>query len=171
MNDPKKVVIGTNTFGIRPMDPFKALEVLGDLQKVILPVIGNLATIIDGKEIAKEVSNDETESKPVKPKDSLDQNIDFSKIGPALTAASNQIDGQTIMKLAKKLITKDFITVEFEDGEQSRMDDAAVMKAFTGNMGEMLQLIWKIVEVNYGDFFTLMPKDFGKALIQKLPKR
>lgn len=160
-NDPKLVEIGVNTFGIKPMDPFTALAVLGDLQKVILPVIGNLATVID-KDV-KKVEAKET--------DSLDQNIDLSKIGPALSLASNHLDGQTIAKLAKKLITKELVTVEFEDGSQSRMDDNAVAKAFTGNMAEMLQLIWKIVEVNYGDFFSLMPKNFGQALVAKLHKK
>ena len=157
MIDPKLVEIGKNTFGIKPMDPFTALAVLGDLQKVVLPVIGNLATVIDEK--SANVDN------------IMEKGLDFNKIGPALSLAANNLDGQTIAKLAKKLITKELITVQFEDGTQSRMDDEAVSKAFTGNMAEMLQLIWKIVEVNYGDFFSLMPKNFGKALAAKLPKK
>lgn len=152
--DPKLVEVGNKTFSIKPMDPFTALAVLGDLQKVVLPVIGNLASGIDSNTKNTEL---------------LD--VDMSKIGPALALAANQIDGQTIAVLAKKLITKDLISVQFENGEQSKMDETAVSKAFTGSMGEMLQLIWKIIEVNYGDFFTLIPKDFGRALIAKLPKK
>lgn len=152
MIDPKLVDIGKNTYGIVPMDPFTALEVFGDLQKAIVPVIGNLAVIIDDK--ATSIN------------DLLDKGIDFSKIGQALSAASNQLDGKTIAALAKKLITKELITVQFDGSreDQSRMDDAAVARAFTGKTQEMLRLIFKIAEVNYGDFLSLIPKDFGKAL-------
>lgn len=162
--DPKLVEIGINTFGIKSMDPWTAFEVLADLQKIILPVIGNLASAID-------IDKTSVDSKKADSKDILEKDIDFSKIGPALALASNHLDGQTIVKLAKKLITKDLISVEFADGDQSKMDEAAISKAFTGNMGEMLQLIWKIIEVNYGDFFTLIPKDFGRALVRNLPKK
>lgn len=154
--DPVLVEIGENTFSVRPMNPFAALNILGDLQKIIIPVIGNLAAIIDSNTKLDKITS---------VSDLLGAGIDFSKIGQALSNASNEIDGQTICKLAQKLITKELISVEFMDGTQSKMDDEAVIKAFTGKMSEMLQLIWKIAEVNYSDFFTLMPKDFGNALV------
>lgn len=142
-------VQGDYTFYIRPMDPFKALDLLGDLQKTFLPAIGaaiGKTGLTDGK---KEVSM----------ADLLSKDID---IQAALVQISGAVNGISLTNMVQRILNTEYISYS-QNGETKKLDKAALMQIYQGNLSGMFALAWKVLQVNYADFFTMLPTQFGQA--------
>lgn len=149
MSNVTEYVQGDYTFYIRPMDPFKALDLLGDLQKAFLPAIGaafGKGGIGNGK-------------KDVTMADLLSKEIDLQS---ALMHLSGAINGTNLKNTLQRILNSEYVSYSIS-GEAKRFDTAAQTAIFQGNLSGMFALAWKVLQVNYADFFTMLPIPSGQA--------
>lgn len=143
----KSFIQGDNTFYIREMDPFKALALLGDLQKTFLPALS-----------AAFGTN-------AKATDILNQQIDMSKL---LMTLSNSIDGEILVNSIQRILNGEFISVEIGSNKPVKLDKAILMQIYKGDLFGMASLAFEVLKVNYSSFFTPMLTQFGKAQEQTI---
>lgn len=154
MAETTEFVQGDYTFYIRPMDPFKALPLLGDLQKLVFPVIGSAFGTLDGEEVKKLRSKNEITFADV-----MGLNIDIKS---AFMQAATSMNGVLLLNLMQTILNTDYISYEYQ-GDTKKIDKAALQSIYNGNLSGMFALAWKVLEVNYKDFFTMLPTQFGKV--------
>jgi hypothetical protein len=138
---------GDYEISIRQMNPFRSMKVLGDLQKILLPVIGGA---VEGL------------------KDSSDNAEMIAAIGGALGQIAGNVDGDKLQLACNLLLDVDYLAVKGEGDKQFRAidhDDLAAI--YTGRPWDMLALCAKIFEVNFLDFSTSSSVPIG---IQKAVK-
>ncbi len=172
MSDVTEYTQGDYTFYIRPMDPFKALDLLGDLQKAFLPAIGaafgkvNLGTGDDEKN-DKPTGEQEVEQKPEEDADAkksltlatlLRQEID---IKGGLLQLSSAINGTNLTNLLQRIIDSEYIAYSHNGGQAIKLDKAAKITIFQGKLSGMFALAWQVLRVNYADFFQMLPSPTG----------
>lgn len=145
--DNKEFVQGDYTFYIRPMDPFQALDLLGDLQKTFLPAIG--AALGDEVELSDTVLAD-----------LLSQQIDLKG---AIAALSASINGINLTNMLQRILNGDYISYTKGGEKAKKLDKAALMQIYQGNLRDMFALAWAVLRVNYADFFTMLPIQSGLA--------
>ena len=123
---------GDYEFSIRQMNPFKAMKVLGDLQKLIIPALGGAAAGL----------NDSSENAEV-----------VSAISSALASIAENVDGDKLEQACKLLLDVEYIAVKEKGAKDfayvSNEDMGAI---FTGRPWDMLALCYKVFEVNFLDF-------------------
>lgn len=137
---------GDFEFSIRQMNPFKAMKVLGDLQKLIIPAIGGAAAGL----------NDSSENAEV-----------VSAIGGALASIADNVDGDKLEQACKILLNVEYIAVKEKVAKDfSYVSDEDMEAIFTGRPWDMLALCYKVFEVNFLDFSTSssVPTGVQKAL-------
>lgn len=142
----KEKMIGDNTYYVRAMNPFEALKLLGDLQRVITTSLGNAAEG-EGEFLDKEVN-----------------------MGAIVAGIGNKLDGETLMMFADRLIKPEYVSVRMAgESEPSRLNKVKAEEIFTGKIKDMITLMFFIIEVNYSDFFDLAQNAFGnmQALLKK----
>lgn len=123
---------GDYEFSIRAFNPFYAMRVLGDLQKILVPVIGGAAASV---------------------KDAPDNTETVAAIGGALRQAAESLDGVTLEKTCKLLLDSQYIGVKAKDSKQfSYVDEDMLAQIYWGRPWDMLALCAKVFEVNYLDF-------------------
>ena len=123
---------GDFEFSIRQMNPFKAMKVLGDLQKLIIPAIGGAAAGL----------NDSSENAEV-----------VSASGGALANIADNVDGDKLEQACKLLLDTEYIGVKEKDSKSFVSVDSDGLEAiFTGRPWDMLALCYKVFEVNFLDF-------------------
>jgi hypothetical protein len=126
MAKPIEVTVNGTVFFITPMDAFEALAVFGDLQKDILPAVGDLITVI-----AKDA----------------DAQADDAAMACAIEKLSGKLDGKQLTRWADRLLTKDSITVEI-NGADLPLDAAAKSMAFR-EFTDILELLVQVIKVNF----------------------
>jgi outer membrane lipoprotein SlyB len=125
---------GDYEISIRQMDPFRSMKVLGDLQKILLPVIGGA---VEGL------------------KDSSDNAEMIAAIGGALGQIAGNVDGDKLEKACDLLLDTDYLAVKGENDKQfSAVDKNDLAAIYTGRPWDLLALCAKIFEVNFLDFST-----------------
>ncbi len=154
MPDATEYTQGDYTFYIRPMDPFKALDLLGDLQKTFLPAIGAAFGKVDLGSISAEEKRNMTLSSLLK------QEVD---INGALMQLSSGINGINLSNFLLRILDSDKISYSRAGGEAKKFDKAAQIEVFQGNLSGMFTLAWQVLRVNYADFFTMLPSPTGSA--------
>lgn len=128
MIQPTTVQVGEVNFHILPFDPFRALELFGDLQVNILPAVGGvMAAALD-----KESERDET-----------------AVIG-AFRDLCMKFDGKTLKAWADKLLSQDHISFEPVDGghEPRKLTVSARAEAFD-DFSHVLELMYHVGKVNF----------------------
>ncbi len=136
----KKKEIGGHTYFVRPMQPWLALELLGDLQSVITGALG------------KSAENTEDAANP---------NIN---LGEMIAGIGGNLRGAELIKYADRILNKTYVSVEIvtERGtDVVPLDKNYQEEMFTGHIMNMLELMWFVLEVNYKDFFGLAPNLSG----------
>ncbi|TFL14220.1 hypothetical protein CSC67_08695 [Pusillimonas caeni] len=127
MVKPVEVTVNETVFFITPMDAFEALAVFGDLQKDILPAVGDLIAAV-----AKEEG---------------DKAGDEAAMARAIQKLSEKLDGKQLTRWADRLLTKDSITVEI-NGADLPLDAAAKAMAFR-EFTDVLELLFHVIKVNF----------------------
>jgi len=125
-----QVEISGVTFRIVPFDPFRQLELFGNLQKEILPAVGGVLNVAFGK-------------------GGEDEGTDRAAI-EAFRDLSTRFDGATLKKWADLLIEPDFVTFEREGREPQKMSKAMRGDALT-DFADVLELMFHIGKVNFAD--------------------
>lgn len=129
-------------FHIQCFDPFTALRVLGDLQRVLSPIVGSMV----GSANATDVES---------------INILSKSISNICNGLHEYVDGETLVKLIEMLVREDYISVSIEGSTPKRLSKDLVNLVFNGNPGGVLELAYEVVKVNYGGFFTIFNNLFG----------
>lgn len=135
-----------------PSLTFKSVHLLGELQKAFVPVVGALMSGASGNE-----------------KMDLDKMLDSdlgANIGNALMKCTVHLDGKEMERLSRLILVNNpdtlFIDVSGKEPEQVTQNSLEI--AFHGNVMGMFQLMGKVLEVNYQDFFQPLKAGFGKAM-------
>ena len=148
--DVKEKRIGDNVYYVRALPPLVALELLGDLQAVVT------TSFNDGIQVAEE--------------NVMDSNIN---IGNMIAGIGRNLKGPALVGFTKRLLHPDYVSVKrIGDEVPVKLDWAAVDTIFTGKLSQMMGLIYFALEVNYEDFFGLIPQGSGilKLLKEQQPK-
>lgn len=126
---------GDFDFSIRRFNPFLAMRVLGELQKLLVPAIGGALNNAD---------------------EEMDDVAALGgAVGGALMKLAEVVDGDKMEKAARLLLDGQYIAVS-ETGKKDfqRLDDGTVAAVFTGRPFDLLALCGKIFAVNFMDFST-----------------
>ena len=125
---------GDNEFAIRQFNPFLAMRILGDLQKMLVPALGGAANGIS---------------------QNPEQAETIAAIGGALKNIAELVDGKTLEKSIKLLLDSEYLSVKKKDAKSFEMAGEDVLATiFWGRPFDMVALAFKVFQVNYLDFTT-----------------
>lgn len=131
--------MGKDIFYIQQIPPLESLDVLGEVQKVLLPALGNAmlgATAAGENASAKETG--------------------VNVLYMLIDSIPNHLDGATLRKLEKLLIDQNYIAVRVGGkGEPEALDEDKINEIFTGRTLDLLALMVQVFKVNFGDFSRL----------------
>lgn len=150
------LVQGNNTFNVRSMNPFDAVVLMGDLQKIVLPAVGDAFSAKQGGKNAKEVADMAV--------DFFDKDIDLANV---IKTFSGSFDGVQLQAMLERILNCEYITVKIGNNAEQRMDKAMLLQLYTGNPFGMFELAWEVLKVNYRDFFTQLAALFGSLPLGK----
>lgn len=123
---------GNVEFAIRQFNPFYAMTVLGDLQKLLLPTIGGA---VEG------LRNDKIENDMI------------AAAKGALVQMAKSLDGKALEKACKLLLDADYIGVKMEGKKDfERATEDVLAEVYWGRPWDMVALCVKVFEVNFMDF-------------------
>ena len=137
--------IGANTFYVRAFPPLQGLKLYGDLQKAITAALKGGLT-----------SNGETEDMK---EALLGAQIN---IGAILAQLGESFNGEVLAQFSERLLDAEYVSVKIKGEEEAIMlTEDVINELFTGKLVELLKLEKFIIEVNFGDFFDLIPNLSG----------
>ena len=137
--------IGANTFYVRAFPPLQGLKLYGDLQKAITAALKGGLT-----------SNGETEDMK---EALLGAQIN---VGAILAQLGESFNGEVLTQFSERLLDAEYVSVKIMGEEEAIMlTEDVINELFTGKLVELLKLEKFIIEVNFGDFFALIPNLSG----------
>ena len=137
--------IGANPFYVRALPPLQGLKLYGDLQKAITAALKGGLT-----------SNSETEDMK---EALLGAQIN---IGAILAQLGESFNGEVLAQFSEPLLDAEYVSVKIKGEEEAIMlTEDVINELFTGKLVELLKLEKFIIEVNFGDFFALIPNLSG----------
>lgn len=137
--------IGANTFYVRAFPPLQGLKLYGDLQKAITAALKGSLT-----------SNSETEDMK---EALLGAQIN---VGAILAQLGESFNGEVLAQFSERLLDAEYVSVKIKGEEEAIMlTEDVINELFTGKLVDMLKLEKFIIEVNFGDFFDLIPNLSG----------
>jgi hypothetical protein len=137
--------IGANTFYVRAFPALEGLKLYGDLQKAVTAALKGGLT-----------SNGETEDMK---EALLGAQIN---IGAILAQLGESFNGEVLAQFSERLLDAEYVSVKIKgETEAVMLTEDVINELFTGNLVEMLKLEKFIIEVNFGDFFALIPNLSG----------
>lgn len=137
--------IGVNTFYVRAFPPLQGLKLYGDLQRAVTSALkGGL------------IPNGETEDmKEVL----LGAQIN---VGAIIAQLGESFNGEVLAQFSERLLDAEYVSVKIKGEEEAIMlTEDVINELFTGKIVELLKLEKFIIEVNFGDFFALIPNLSG----------
>ena len=141
MLKPAEYKQGKDIFFIHRFEPFEAMRVLGELLKVLAPVLGGAA------KGSKNATN-ETVS---------DRQFYASVLSEALGNVATYVNGDNFEHLAHLLLRPDYIAFAKGGKRDSivKLSDSVIDEVFEGRPIDMVALMIQVVKVNYMDFSML----------------
>ena len=137
--------IGANTFYVRAFPPLQGLKLYGDLQKAITAALKGGLTSNGEMEDMKEAL--------------LGAQIN---VGAILAQLGESFNGEVLAQFSERLIDAEYVSVKIKGEEEAIMlTQDVINELFTGKLVELLKLEKFIIEVNFGDFFALIPNLSG----------
>lgn len=137
--------IGANTFYVRAFPPLQGLKLYGDLQKAITAALKGGLTSNGEMENMKEAL--------------LGAQIN---VGAILAQLGESFNGEVLAQFSERLLDAEYISVKIKGEEEAIMlTEDVINELFTGKLVELLKLEKFIIEVNFGDFFALIPNLSG----------
>lgn len=137
--------IGANTFYVRAFPPLQGLKLYGDLQKAITAALKGGLTSDGETENVKEAL--------------LGAQIN---IGAILAQLGESFNGEVLAQFSERLLDTEYVSVKIKGEEEAIMlTEDVINELFTGKLVELLKLEKFIIEVNFGDFFALIPNLSG----------
>lgn len=146
-----EVEIDGNTFFIKKFEPFKSVKVLGHLQKSLLGPAGSLVSF----------SGDPAKN------NGLQADLSEFAVERAIEKVSRELDGETLERLAKMLIDKEYVSVVLAGSDSDKPAPATegnLNLAFEDDpFGGILMLFIECIKVNYLAFFMRAQTLFGRG--------
>ena len=137
--------IGANTFYVRAFPPLQGLKLSGDLQKAITAALKGGLTSNGEMEDMKEAL--------------LGAQIN---VGAILAQLGESFNGEVLAQFSERLLDAEYVSVKIKGEEEAIMlTEDVINELFTGKLVELLKLEKFIIEVNFGDFFALIPNLSG----------
>lgn len=131
--------MGQDIFYIQQIPALEGLDVLGEVQKVLLPALGN--ALLGASASSENAGAKET---------------GINVLYMMLDSIPQHLDGATLQKLEKLLVSPQYVAVKIGGkGEAVALDEDTINQIFTGRVLDLIALMFKIFEVNYGDFSKL----------------
>jgi hypothetical protein len=143
----KKVTISDVDFYITKIPPFEALPMFFDLQREVLPALGNLLSAFDDKGSA-----------------AINAAAEDDGLVKAFRELSERLDGRTVQKWVDLLLTEKYIAVTI-NGRDERLSATVRNLAFS-DLGDILELLYHVIRFNFADFLERWAGRSGLA--QKL---
>ncbi|EHK65301.1 phage tail assembly chaperone [Achromobacter arsenitoxydans] len=135
-----KVLIGTTTFHITRFDAFRQLELLGDLQKEVLPAAGALLSAVFSADGAQE--------------------RDEQAMRLALQDLSARLGGAAMKAWSEKLIDAELVSFELAGRDPQKLTAAHRGLAFE-DFSQILELLFHILKHNFAGPFVQWAGRFG----------
>ncbi len=133
--DPKSVNISGHQFHIFPFGAFKAANLSGELAQLAMPLLGAITALPTGNE-----------GNPL--------DLEIEKIAPALSGAFEQLSGDKVESLLKKLLTQSQnISIDTEDEGTVVLTEDMVNEIFCCDILGIYMLAFEVIRTNYGGFF------------------
>lgn len=160
------VQVGDTTFYIRPFPAFTAANVLGQLTKIVTPVVGSIIPAIEGvgPSLMKTVSDGSDASE-----DSADGSsvldMDLSGAGPAIASAFSTLSGDKVETMLRQLLIV-HQNIAYDDpksGKAIRLTEECANEIFCGDTQDMFLLAFEVCKVNFSGFFDKLASQFGAA--------
>lgn len=140
--------MGKDVFFIQQIPPLEGLDVLGEVQKVLLPAIGS--AMIGAN------ASDDLSAKAA----------GINIIYMIIDSIPQHLDGATLRKLEQLLIDPQYIAVRVGGkGEALALDEDKINEIFTGRTLDLIALMVKVFQVNFGDFTKLSGVPAGVRLV------
>ena len=136
---PSEYRQGDTLFMIRQFPPFEAMRVLGELQKVLAPLLGGAAK---GANIDADIRSVSAWA---------------GILGNAITELPKHLDGEKFEALSRMLLRTDYVSVS-QDGTKKnliKLSETVIDEVFEGRPFDMIALMIAVVKVNYLDFSRL----------------
>lgn len=142
MVKPTEYKMGDALFLIRPFEPFEAMHVLGDLKKVLAPVLGGAAKGFSENALDLDVR---------------DARVWADMISGVFTQMGEHISGEQLEELSRQLLRPDYISFSPDGSERNliKFSESVIDDYFTGRPIDLIVLMIKVVKVNYLDFSKL----------------
>lgn len=132
---------GEYTFNIRQYPPFYAMKVLGELQKVIAPVLDGA---VDG------LKNPSIQNNTVS-----DLNILAIVASGSFVSLARHLSGDELLRISRLLLDPEYVYVKNNHGQFEKMTESVANEVFSGRPLDMIVLMAHVVIVNYLDFSKL----------------
>lgn len=159
----KEVEFDGVTFYIRPMDPFEAVKLMGDLQKVISPIIGKVTEVF----YANKKDKDGKEEKKMNIEDLINSDMASANVGAIFNALADNIDGDNLQLFLKRILDSRYIAFKtYEMKDAQKLDTGIISEVFGGNLSGMYRLAWEVLLHNYGDFLSIFSSLSGLVKVQ-----
>lgn len=83
-------------------------------------------------------------------------------IGAIIAQLGESFNGEVLAQFSERLLDAEYVSVKIKgETEAVMLTEDVINELFTGNLVEMLKLEKFIIEVNFGDFFALIPNLSG----------
>lgn len=129
-------------FYIRRFDAFLALKVLGDIQKKFLGPIAQVVIDMNTQGLT-----DDQRAKTIQ---------------ESLQTISTNLDGASLIELARKVLNPEFISVSIDNEPAEKLEEHLLNRA-TDSVFDVIALVVAVVRFNYDEVFTRGPSLFGMA--------
>ena len=142
MVKPTEYRMGESLFMIRPFEPFEAIHVLGELKKVLAPVIGGAAKGFSENSLDADVR---------------DVRVWADMISGVFVQLGEHITGEQMESLSRQLLRPDYIGFSPDGTERKlvKFTEDMIDEYFTGRPIDLIILMVQVVKVNYLDFSKL----------------
>lgn len=161
MMETKNITIGEVNFAIYHFNAFYAAGLSAELGKFLGPVIIGIMPVLAARDAAEEAA------KQGKAEDIA--GIPLSDAMPAIIQGLQTLDGATVQRLMKELLTdQGNISCEYRD-ENGRMKQAVlnedlVNQFFCGDINGMIELAVEVINYNYEGFFGNLLSLYGSQI-------
>lgn len=152
--EPRSVIVGENTYYIRPIPAMKAANMSAELAALAAPLLAGLAPIMamaDGKK-------EDGSSKGL-------FDIEVTDAAPAIGEAFSSLSGDKLELLLRHLlITGGNISVEIPGQRVQPLSEDLLNEIFCMDVQDMFILAFEVIRTNYNGFFEKLGGRFGRVV-------
>jgi len=157
LNQFKEIPLAGSIFYVRKFEPLKALQILGDLQKMLFgPMAAAMASRSGGVEVQPGANLADAMA-------TVSNSQADAAFGEALLKLSERLSGEQLRKLAEMLLNPDYVSVKIQgQGEAVKLNEGAVNLSLP-DVTDLILLCGEVVKHNYSSFGTRVRDLIGRV--------